>query len=274
MVPARRKSSVPEAPRRGARRPRWRRQWRRARCQAAVHDAARPDRASACCEMFETMLLARAVDERQWILNRQGREAVPHLVPGPRGLGRRQRVCARPRRATSWCPYYRSLAAVLAFGVTPLRRVSVGAGQSRRSDERRPPDARPLRPGARAHPDQRQPGRDPDSARHGRRAGEQDPRRRRRQHRLLRRRRLVQGRLPRGPQLRGDPQAAGDLRVREQPLRDQRARPPSRWPSAAWPTVPWATACSARRSTAPIRWRSIAASRRPPTARGPARARR
>ncbi len=26
-------------------------------------------------EMFETMLLARAVDERQWILNRQGRQA-------------------------------------------------------------------------------------------------------------------------------------------------------------------------------------------------------
>ena len=50
----------------------------------------------------------------------------------------------------------------------------------------------------------------------------QVPRRGRRRGVLVRRRRHQRGRLARGPELRRHPQAAGGLRLREQPVRDQR----------------------------------------------------
>jgi len=70
------------------------------------------------CEMFETMLLARAVDERQWILNRQGREAFHISCQGHEGSGVGS-AFALDRGLDIMVPYYRSLAAVIAFGVTP-----------------------------------------------------------------------------------------------------------------------------------------------------------
>ena len=69
-------------------------------------------------EMFETMLLARAVDERQWILNRQGREAFHISCQGHEGSGVGS-AFALDRDRDVMVPYYRSLAAVIAFGVTP-----------------------------------------------------------------------------------------------------------------------------------------------------------
>jgi 2-oxoisovalerate dehydrogenase E1 component alpha subunit len=69
--------------------------------------------------MFETMLLARAIDERQWILNRQGREAFHISCQGHEGSGVGSAFALDPERDVM-VPYYRSLAAVLAFGVTPL----------------------------------------------------------------------------------------------------------------------------------------------------------
>ena len=69
-------------------------------------------------EMFETMLLARAVDERQWILNRQGREPFHISCQGHEGSGVGS-AFALDRDRDVMVPYYRSLAAVLAFGVTP-----------------------------------------------------------------------------------------------------------------------------------------------------------
>jgi 2-oxoisovalerate dehydrogenase E1 component alpha subunit len=68
-------------------------------------------------EMFETMLLARAVDERQWILNRQGREAFHISCQGHEGSGVGS-AFALDRERDVMVPYYRSLAAVMAFGVT------------------------------------------------------------------------------------------------------------------------------------------------------------
>ncbi len=68
--------------------------------------------------MFETMLLARAVDERQWILNRQGREAFHISCQGHEGSGVGS-AFALDRERDVMLPYYRSLAAVIAFGVTP-----------------------------------------------------------------------------------------------------------------------------------------------------------
>ena len=68
--------------------------------------------------MFETMLLARAVDERQWILNRQGRQAFHISCQGHEGSGVGSALALDPGRDVL-VPYYRSLAAVMAFGMTP-----------------------------------------------------------------------------------------------------------------------------------------------------------
>src|SRR5712691_9120595 len=69
-------------------------------------------------EMYRLMLLARAVDERQWILNRQGREAFHISCQGHEGSGVGS-AFALDRERDVMIPYYRSLAAVLAFGMTP-----------------------------------------------------------------------------------------------------------------------------------------------------------
>jgi 2-oxoisovalerate dehydrogenase E1 component alpha subunit len=71
------------------------------------------------CQMFETMLLARIIDERQWILNRQGREAFHISCQGHEGSGVGS-AFALDRERDVMVPYYRSLGAVIAFGVTPL----------------------------------------------------------------------------------------------------------------------------------------------------------
>ncbi len=68
-------------------------------------------------EMYETMLLARAVDERQWILNRQGRQAFHISCQGHEGSGVGS-AFALERGKDVMVPYYRSLAAVMAFGMT------------------------------------------------------------------------------------------------------------------------------------------------------------
>src|SRR5215471_10762279 len=69
-------------------------------------------------EMFETMLLARAIDERQWILNRQGEEPFHISCQGHEGSGVGS-AFALDRDRDVMVPYYRSLAAVIAFGITP-----------------------------------------------------------------------------------------------------------------------------------------------------------
>jgi 2-oxoisovalerate dehydrogenase E1 component alpha subunit len=69
-------------------------------------------------EMYESMLLARAVDERQWILNRQGRMAFHISCQGHEGSGVGS-AFALDRQRDVMVPYYRSLGAVIAFGVTP-----------------------------------------------------------------------------------------------------------------------------------------------------------
>src|SRR5215218_7260337 len=63
--------------------------------------------------MFETMLLARAIDERSWILNRQGRQPFHISCQGHEGAGVGSAFALDPTRDVM-APYYRSLAAVLA----------------------------------------------------------------------------------------------------------------------------------------------------------------
>jgi 2-oxoisovalerate dehydrogenase E1 component alpha subunit len=68
--------------------------------------------------MYETMLLARALDERQWILNRQGRQAFVISCQGHEAAQVGSASALRPG-LDIMAPYYRDLAAALVFGVTP-----------------------------------------------------------------------------------------------------------------------------------------------------------
>src|SRR5262245_16733142 len=68
-------------------------------------------------EMFETMLLARAIDERQWVMNRQGKQPFHISCQGHEGSGVGSAFALDPSRDVM-VPYYRSLGAVMAFGMT------------------------------------------------------------------------------------------------------------------------------------------------------------
>lgn len=69
-------------------------------------------------EMYWTMLLARKLDERAWVLHRQGKIAF-HIS----GIGHEAAQVGAAfamKRGVDWLvPYYRDLAMVLAFGLTP-----------------------------------------------------------------------------------------------------------------------------------------------------------
>jgi 2-oxoisovalerate dehydrogenase E1 component alpha subunit len=75
--------------------------------------------------MYYYMVLARALDERMWVLNRQGKV---HFVISGQGHEAAQvgvALALDPQRDTL-CPYYRDLAMVLAWGMTP-REVMLGS---------------------------------------------------------------------------------------------------------------------------------------------------
>jgi 2-oxoisovalerate dehydrogenase E1 component alpha subunit len=69
-------------------------------------------------EMYRTMLLARRLDERAWVLHRQGKIAF-HIS----GIGQEAAQVGAVfalQRQTDWLvPYYRDLAMMLAYGLTP-----------------------------------------------------------------------------------------------------------------------------------------------------------
>lgn len=70
-------------------------------------------------EMYRLMLLARRLDERAWVLHRQGKIAF-HIS----GIGHEAAQVGAAfalERGKDWlAPYYRDLAMLLAFGMTPL----------------------------------------------------------------------------------------------------------------------------------------------------------
>jgi 2-oxoisovalerate dehydrogenase E1 component alpha subunit len=69
-------------------------------------------------EMYRTMLLARALDERMWQLNRQGRAHFAVPCAGHEGAAVGFACALDPAR--DWLvPHYRDLAALLVYGVTP-----------------------------------------------------------------------------------------------------------------------------------------------------------
>jgi 2-oxoisovalerate dehydrogenase E1 component alpha subunit len=116
MVPARRKSSAAEAETVRPRGPNG--TVRPVGSAKPVHESLGLS-AERMLAMFEVMLLARIVDERQWILNRQGRMAFHISCQGHEGSGAAS-AFALDRSRDVMVPYYRSMAAVMAFGVTPL----------------------------------------------------------------------------------------------------------------------------------------------------------
>jgi 2-oxoisovalerate dehydrogenase E1 component alpha subunit len=67
--------------------------------------------------MYRTVALARAVDERMWILNRAGR--IPFVISGQGHEGAQVGIAWPLRRRHDWiAPFYRSIGTCLTFGMT------------------------------------------------------------------------------------------------------------------------------------------------------------
>ena len=68
--------------------------------------------------IYRMMVITRQLDERMWVLNRAGK--VPFVISGQGHEGAQVGVTRNLRRAHDWfVPYYRSIAAVMTFGMTP-----------------------------------------------------------------------------------------------------------------------------------------------------------
>lgn len=69
-------------------------------------------------EMYETIVLARKLDERMWLLNRSGK--IPFVISGQGHEGAQIGAAYAFDRTKDYIlPYYRDLGVVLAFGMTP-----------------------------------------------------------------------------------------------------------------------------------------------------------
>jgi 2-oxoisovalerate dehydrogenase E1 component alpha subunit len=67
-------------------------------------------------EMYRLVALARAVDERMWVLNRAGR--IPFVISGQGHEGAQAAIAWPLERKKDWiAPFYRSIATCLAFGM-------------------------------------------------------------------------------------------------------------------------------------------------------------
>ena len=68
-------------------------------------------------EMYRLVALARAVDERMWILNRAGR--IPFVISGQGHEGAQVAMAWPMRKQHDWvAPFYRSIATCLTFGMS------------------------------------------------------------------------------------------------------------------------------------------------------------
>jgi 2-oxoisovalerate dehydrogenase E1 component subunit alpha len=68
-------------------------------------------------EMYRLMVVARAVDERMWVLNRAGK--IPFVISGQGHEGAQVGLAFALRQGHDWMvPYYRSVASLLAFGMS------------------------------------------------------------------------------------------------------------------------------------------------------------
>jgi 2-oxoisovalerate dehydrogenase E1 component alpha subunit len=68
-------------------------------------------------EMYRLVALARAVDERMWVLNRAGR--IPFVISGQGHEGAQVGIAWAFQKGHDWiAPFYRSIATCLTFGMT------------------------------------------------------------------------------------------------------------------------------------------------------------
>jgi 2-oxoisovalerate dehydrogenase E1 component subunit alpha len=68
-------------------------------------------------DMYRTMLLARAVDERMWLMQRAGK--IAFIISGQGHEGAQVATTWPLRRNRDWmAPYYRSIASTIAFGMS------------------------------------------------------------------------------------------------------------------------------------------------------------
>jgi 2-oxoisovalerate dehydrogenase E1 component alpha subunit len=69
-------------------------------------------------DMYRQMAIARAVDERMWILNRAGK--IPFVISGQGHEGAQVGIAFGLRKGHDWMvPYYRSVASLITFGMSP-----------------------------------------------------------------------------------------------------------------------------------------------------------
>ena len=69
-------------------------------------------------EMYRLMVIARAVDERMWILNRAGK--IPFVISGQGHEGAQVALAFALKQGHDWMvPYYRSVASLMTFGMSP-----------------------------------------------------------------------------------------------------------------------------------------------------------
>src|SRR6187401_396397 len=69
-------------------------------------------------EMYRLVALARAVDERMWVLNRAGR--IPFVISGQGHEGAQVGIAWAFEKGKDWiAPFYRSIATCLTFGMSP-----------------------------------------------------------------------------------------------------------------------------------------------------------
>ncbi|MGI8533278.1 MAG: thiamine pyrophosphate-dependent dehydrogenase E1 component subunit alpha [Candidatus Limnocylindrales bacterium] len=68
--------------------------------------------------MYGLMSVARAIDERMWVLNRAGK--IPFVISGQGHEGAQVAIAYALRKGHDWMvPYYRSVASLLTFGMHP-----------------------------------------------------------------------------------------------------------------------------------------------------------
>ena len=68
--------------------------------------------------MYRLVALARALDERMWVLNRAGR--APFVISGQGHEGAQVGMARALRAGVDWmAPFYRSIATCLALGMSP-----------------------------------------------------------------------------------------------------------------------------------------------------------
>ena len=160
--------------------------------------------------MYETMVLARAFDDRTSILVRQGK--IPFTVAGHGHEGAQVGAAMTLTPGRDWVlPYYRDVGVVLMLGMTVQELMLGEFGKA--GDPNSGGRQMPKHWGCRRLQDRLpiEPRRNPDSPRLRPRVGDAAASGGGARLGLLRRRRRQQGRLSRGAQLRGYPQAAGHL---------------------------------------------------------------